>query len=216
MDLLPFISLASTSGFTANTLFIGIGVYIFVRAILLVEHLIKRRLEKSTVDKAHNKRTTADRFVYERLAAELSRLGGERMQVIEFGNGAQNVATIPYIYMTATYEATCLGAVSSADKIQKVLTSLFSTFLLKLEASPYLILNYDQPEKEFPSTVYHYMEQRGARYTLYVSLTNPKSKQMIGFISYDNQCQDKITDEAIKTLRELAASIGTYLTIDSK
>ena len=214
MELLPFINLASSGGFTVNTLFVGLGIYLFVRAVLLVEHIIKKRLEKNTVDKAYNQRAKADRFVYERLVAVLAQLGGERIQVVEFGNGTQNIATIPYIYLTATYEVTCLGAVSAADKMQKVLASLFSTFLIKLAASTHLILQCDKPEEGFPATVYHYMEQRGALRTLYVPLFNQRTKQAIGYISFDNNNLKSFTEESIKALQELSVSIGTYLSMD--
>jgi len=106
-----------------------------------------------------------------------------------------------------------LGVETFADKMQRVLTSLFGKFLIRLSTEQYLILSTAEQNTDYPPNVYHYMTSRKTQSALYVSLLNPKNKEMIGYICYDNNDQT-IADETIARMKSLADSVSMLLAFD--
>ena len=214
MDVLPFLSLATKEDFSIGAVLIGVCIYLIVKAIKFAES----RIEKHGDMKGLAKRKEANAAIYGMLLDRLANIGGERLLVFEFSNGTKTVAKIPYEYLSATYEATCLGKPSAANKMQNILTSLFSTFLLSLSGLPYLILHLANQDPKVPPSVYHYMNERNAAHSMNVPIVNPRTRQMIGIISWDvgsgwdGDGGSGFTEDAITQLRALSASIGAYLT----
>jgi len=214
LDIISLIGAVTAQGFSVNSLIFAVGIYVIIKAIQIAENIIKKRLDSDVKIKATNKRKKANEVIYDNITEALVKFGGERIMVIEFSNGNKNVATIPYIYMDATYEVVRLGVETFADKMQRVLTSLFGKFLINLSMEQYLILSTVEQNTDYPPNVYYYMTTRKTQSTLYVALLNPKNKDMIGYICYDNNDQ-KLTDENIARMRSLADSISMLLAFGS-
>ena len=211
MEFLPFFDLAAKENFSIGTLLIGFCIYLIVKAIKFAES----RMEKHGDIKGIAKRKEANAEVYGLLIKALSNIGDMRLMAIEFSNGTKTVAKIPYEYLSATYEATSLGCPSAANKMQNILTSLFSTFLTRLASSSVYMLHLNDQDPMIPPSVYHYMNERGAQRSMNIPLQNPKTRQMIGYLCWD--CDEGADfsgkdSDALEELKALALIVGAYLT----
>ncbi|MCL2157660.1 MAG: hypothetical protein FWH54_06530, partial [Methanobrevibacter sp.] len=70
----------------------------------------------------------------------------------------------------------------------------------------------NQDDKITPAT-YSLINKRFANKSLYIAITDRRSKKMIGLLSYDISDSEGFSEIAITTLRKLAAQLSVYLTL---
>ena len=111
------------------------GVFIWLAIQLsqiLVQYIKKKTLHKSH-DKLMDARTTASRSIHALLVDLLTDLQAERLNVIEFSNSVMSVAYMPFRYMTCTYEVHDHDRLPVGHTVDKLSTSLFTSFFTELQ-----------------------------------------------------------------------------------
>ena len=209
-----FQTVANNSHFSVDTVFGAIVIFILVRIISILEGYVKKFFDKNEHRKGIIQRERADNVIYHIISTTLSVLGGERIQVFEFHNGTRTIAMIPWTYMSCSYEAVQLGAPPKAELFQRILTTLYSSFLRKVALNSMLALNVNNKDETLPENTYELMNLRGALKSLYIKMVDPKTQEVIGFIAYDNNT-DGFSENAITTIRKIASQIALTLTLST-
>ena len=204
-------AIQNVSGIAALIITVGITVFIKFFDIIFVE--ITKQFEKKERIKGILKREDADIHIQDILNTALFTLGGDRLQVIEFTNTVKTVASLPFKFMTVTYESYALGKQPAADTIKNELTSLHSSFLSRLYSNSFVVLNMENQDEKITPATYSLINKRFASKSLYISITDRRSKKMIGLLSYDISDLEGFSEIAITTLRKLAAQLSVYLTL---
>ena len=194
-------------------LIITVGITILIKSFDVIFMAITKHFEKKERIKGILKREDADNHIQDILNTALATLGGDRLQVIEFTNTVKSVASLPFKYMTVTYESYSLGKLPAADTIKNELTSLHSSFLSRLYTNSFFVLNLEKQDDTITPATYSLIDKRSAIQSLYISISDRKSKRMIGLLSYDISATEGFSEIAITTLRKLAAQLSVYLTL---
>ena len=214
MDIAAIIAtIAKDSTSVAGTVALTIGIIISLKFIDLAFGRMEKNFDKRERIKGILKRENANEHIQDILNTALATLGGDRLQVIEFTNTVKTVASLPFKYMSVTYESYALGKQPAADTIKNELTTLHSTFLSRLYINSFFALNISRPDDKITPATYSLMGKRFASQSLYVTITDRKSKEMIGLLSYDISSRDGFSEVVITTLRKLAAQLSVYLTL---
>jgi len=209
-----FQGITTNSHFSFDTVIAAVVIFVLVRIITLLESYVKKFFDKNEHRKGIIQRERADNVIYHIISTTLTALGGERIQVFEFHNGTRTIAMIPWTYMSCSYEAVQLGAPPRADVFQKILTTLYSSFLRKIAVNSMLALNVNNKDDTLSENTYELMNLRGATKSLYVKMVDPKTQEIIGFVSYDNN-NEGFSETAITAIRKIASQIVVTLTLST-
>ena len=203
-----------SSGTSVGSYAIAGGIYLVYRLMDLLFHLFRNSMDKSIKIKGIVNRDEADDVISGLLdgAMGTTLMEGERVQVIEFTNTVKNVALVPFLFMTCTYESFSLGKRSMAHIIDNKPTSLCGMYIRKLQLQTLAVIDLDNRDMSLGG-IYDLLEQRGATKNLALAIRSPLSKKMIGYISYDTNDAGDFSDAAITLLRNLSGQIGTLLTL---
>jgi hypothetical protein len=199
------------------------GIYSIILAVIvwfiwrLLDIILKRIQTRSTMtdkNKGIAVRERANSIIQNLLTDAMSTLKGLRIQIIEFSNGEKNIASVPFQYMSCTYESYALGLQPAAHVCQKVMTSLYAVFLTKLSNSTHsaMILDIDAPLPDFPSNNYDLMRSRHATKSMYVLLRTPVTRKPIGYIVFDANEGIELMS-AMDTLKKMGNQVETLLTM---
>lgn len=186
----------------------GIFIYIVVRLANIGISYLSTKVKNKKHDKLLDLREGIDTKVYSKISQYLTNHHGTRVQVIEFTNSVMSVAYLPFRYMSCTYEVVSYGFKPEAKIIDKLSTSLFSPFLMKLSKESVIILDDDSAD-ELSGSVHDIFTQIGSKYELCAILRTNKAKN-IGFICFCKETEFSSRDKQdIKTLAsELSALLG--------
>ena len=214
MDIASIASiLAGNKGVGIGTIMFALFVIFIIKGFDFFLEFIKKRFDKKENIKGVLKREEANTLVYELIASSLATMGGKRIQVVEFSNGTRNIVLVPYIYMSCTYEAFAPGQSPTAQKLQRVLTSLYGVFLAKLALSTFIVLNNDKRDPNIPPNIYTLIDERGTTVSLYIKITEPSTHKVIGYMSYDSEDPNGFSEKEIQTLRTLSTQVGMLITL---
>ena len=204
-------AIQSLTGIAA--LVITIGVTIFIKFFDIILAAITKHFDARERIKGILKRENANEHIQDLLNLSLTSLGGDRLQVIEFTNSVKTVASLPFKYMSVSYESYAHGKYPAADTIKNELTSLHSTFLTRLRNNSFFILNLEKPDATITPATYAMVSKRSALQSLYITITDRRSNEQIGLLSYDISNRGGFSETDITTLRKLAAQLSVYLTL---
>jgi len=207
-------ALTSSGPLSATTVVIAIFVLLMAQSGKLIGDGIRIIFDKRNKVKGIILRDNADTVIYEHISAALASMDGERIMVVEFSNGNKNVSLIPYTYMNCVYEVYKPGKASAANTIYKTFTHLYAIFLSKLLMSPHSIMAVGNADREnIPSNILELMAQRGSENALYGKIMDPRTKKMIGFVSYDHNTTIGFTEHEVTTVKNIATTVGAVITM---
>ena len=215
MELASIIQTLTTSGpLSISTLLVAVIILLLAQSGRLVGEGIRFIVDKRNKVKGIILRDNADSVIYEHISAALASMDGERIMIIEFSNGNKNITLIPYTYMNCVYEVYKPGKASAANTIYKTFTHLYSIFLTQLSNSPHSLMAVgvgDDPN--IPSNILELMAHRGSEHALYGKIIDPRSKKMIGFVSYDHNATMGFTEHEMTSVKNIAATVGAVITM---
>ena len=198
-----------------RSIVIGMALFFLYRVLDTLYKRFRDSMDRTIKIKGVVKRDEVDKVVSGLLDGTMGTLDGDRIQVVEFTNSVKNVALVPYLYMTCTYESCAVGKRTMSNLIQNVPTSLVGLLIKRLSLSKvsYVILDLDNRDPALPAKAYELLDQRMATKCFYVPLCSPLSKKIIGFICYDTNDVGDFSDKVITLLRGVSGQIGTLLTL---
>lgn len=193
----------------------GITVVLSAIVIYTVCRLIKMQFDKladNNSKKAHDKalelRSEIDEQVYLLIDEFMNRHEGTRIQVIEFTNTVISVAYLPFRYMSCTYEVVGYGHRPKANYIDKLSTSLFSPFLIRLGQSTHLEVT-EESSKQYSGALQDLFDQIHCKRMISVMLKSSKGK-CIGCVCLYKETNSTPSDapDLITLGHELSALLG--------
>lgn len=194
-----------------------IAVFVMVELVKICLSTLQKSVDKKTrmndVFEREQKRERANNVLYDVLETARLDMEGDRIQVCEFSNGTQALSFLPYKHIDVTYEANRRDLAPISDKMSRVLTSLFGMFLTRLRDSSLVVLHLNDKDKEIPPSVYHFMDVRGSLNSLSSIIRNPSTKQAVGYVNLDRANDKPFSEDVGKKLKNLAVTIGTYITL---
>lgn len=187
-------------------------LYMVITLFNLFIQWLKNRNSIKSHDEGIKKRFEVDVKIHALLRDFQQCHNCQRVHVVEFSNSVMSVAYLPFRYMNCTYEAHDLDVKYTAKFIDKLSTSLFSTFFVRLRDEDTLQLDTENPDPTLGGAVYDVMINSGERYGLYCLITY-KDKP-IGYVAM--RSEDPFTNEDSEDLEELAAKLLILLTVCEK
>lgn len=169
---------------------------------------IKKYLENKAAikDKIHTDAANHRKIVTPQIRKELKHLAEEthadRTLLFEFSNGSSNLVGLPFLYLTATCEILTPTTESVSQKYQKLNTTLFATFLEKLEDKGYYYCHDIEDIKEVEPMLYFFMKPNKVKSMLFYSLYGVE--ETIGFIVITSTDTKEFTRE--DTLSKVACT----------
>ena len=209
-------ALTSSGPLSATTLIVAIVILVLAQSGKLIGDGIRLIFDKRNKMKGIILRDNADNVIYEHISAALASMEGERIMIVEFSNGNKNVSLLPYTYMNCVYEVYKPGKSSAANTIYKTFTHLFSIFLTRLLNSPHSIMAVGVNSMESgnaASNILELMAKRGSEQALYSKIIDPRTKKMIGFVSYDHNGTLGFTEFEVTTVKNVATTVGAVITM---
>lgn len=185
---------------------------IFLYTVIKFINLGFDKLSAVSRNKQHDRllelRAQVDEEVYERISKFLTDHNGIRLVVAEFTNSVTSVAYLPFKYMSGTYEVTAYGTKPQSTKVDKLSTSLFSTFLTQLARAGTMLVT-DEVALAASGTVHDIFERYECQNQLCAILKTPSGKA-IGFVAFgtDKPVTDKDTQDIKHLATELSALLG--------
>lgn len=206
---------ALESGYGVLVLITTVALTIFVKFFDVILAALTKYFSKREKLKGVLKREQADLTIQELLNTALYSLGGERIQVIEFSNTVRNIALVPFMYMTCTYESYVPGKQAAANTVKNELTSLYAQFLSRLRSNSFVAVNAESPDDSLSRSIYSLQGSRFASKSLYVPIIDDRSKKMIGYVSYDVSSIGGFSEKELVAIRGLASQLSILLTLGS-
>lgn len=186
-----------------------------IMAIIMFKILVERFTDKGR-KKDHDlriaKRFEVDEQIYKLLYDFQVKHSCERVHVVEFSNSVTSVAYLPFRYMNCTYEVHDFSVPNKAKFIDKLSTSLFTPFFVKLKQNPTVALDINNPDKEMGGAVYDTMQNSGEQYGLFTLLLS--KDRPIGYVAMRSSAQFNQRDEG--DLRELSGKVSSLLSVYDK
>lgn len=194
----------------------GLFLYILIRLSgILIDYLQNKYSTKKTKSDHEATMVLRDEVntqVTTLLNEYFPKFDGDKIQVIEFSNSVTSVAYLPFKYMSCTYELTGLGISSTATTIQKLPTSLYTTFFAKLYENPYCLVDITDPEAvHYSGAFYSLMEENGAVCILCSMILDTNGKAL-GYVSIEDS-ENNFTDEDKERVHDLASKLSLVLSI---
>lgn len=174
--------------------------------------LVPDKKSREAHDEAMNMRYKIGVEVQYLLDHYLDHFDCESIHVVEFGNSQINLGYLPFRYMTCTYESCKLGVRGIGPKIDKLSTSLFTTFFTRLDENTWCIYSMDNPE-EICGTMRDWMEDNKQSSALHCAIRTHTGK-FIGYVTITNK--QKYTDEDIEDIQSLAEQLSALIGILDK
>lgn len=194
----------------------GIMAVICAIFIMMAVKLFIRNLNDKNDRHAHNtgiaKRFEIDEEVQKLLYKFQEVHECERVHVVEFSNSVVSVAYLPFRYMNCTYEVHDFSVPTKAKFIDKLSTSLFTPFFLKLKEKPVLKLDAKNPDKKLGGAVYDVMINSGEQFGLFTLILN--KNRPIGYVAMRSSKDFNKSDES--DLTELSAKLSILLGVLDK
>ena len=189
----------------------AIFLYVCIRLINIFFKFLEKKVGEKKHDKLLDERSRVSCEIQFLIEQFLEEHGGDRVQVIEFSNSVTSVAFLPFKYMSCTYECYALGKAPTGYMIDRVSTSLFTTFFQSMQDVPYRI--FDTHDKSVPmgAAKYELVQSQGASQSLCVMLHTPKGK-CIGYITMKRD-EGEFSTKDVKGIQILAEQVSALLSV---
>ena len=138
---------------------------------------------------------------------------GNRVMVIEFSNSDSSVAYLPFKFMTCTYEVCRQKLFPMAQKINRLTTSLFTTFFSSLNQNDYCIFDMKSKDVRMGGAMYDLMLEQKEKKSLCVMMYTLKGKAL-GYVTLKKD--EDFTENDIKGIQLLAKQISALLSVTDK
>lgn len=158
-------------------------------------------------------RTKISKDIQQLISTTLDDMGWERIHIVEFSNSMMSVAYLPFRYMTCTYEVFCLGKTGTGSKIDRLSTSLFTSFFTKLHDNGWCLMDLDKPETAACGAMKDLMVSNGETKSLSAGIVSPKGKSL-GYVSVKNE--KGFSEEDIEAILTLADQVAVLLGVVDK
>lgn len=158
-------------------------------------------------------RTKISRDIQQLISTTLNDMNWERIHIVEFSNSMMSVAYLPFRYMTCTYEVFCLGKTGTGSKIDRLSTSLFTSFFTKLHDQGWCLMDLNNPETNICGAMKDLMVSNGETKSLSAGIVSPKGKSL-GYVSVKNE--KGFTQEDIEAILTLADQVAVLLGVVDK
>jgi len=197
-------------GIGSGILFVVLACLIGFMLILIktFPNAIRSYYEKQTRDhiiQAANRKNISQEII-SILSEDVINMGLKRALVFEYSNGTSNIAGLPFLYINATYEKDKMGIMSISQDLQRINTSLFATFISKLEEDNLMCFKLGDIEDEYP-VLYTVLSQHGIKSAIYYMLYGVYSP--VGFVCYEYDENDR--DILVKNIADSAQRINLLL-----
>jgi hypothetical protein len=132
--------------------------------------------------------------------------GGERVTVMEMHNHAENLASVPFFYMSCSYEAFKPGMTPVSGVLRQISASLYSQFFSDLQREPYLVVDTSSPSAS--RTAYELVLAQGSTKSLCAAMRDAHGRA-IGYVALKKE--GDITDFDITSTKAAAGQIEALL-----
>ena len=191
----------------------GIFLYVVIKVINMFLGHLGEKLSHSQHDKLIDTRVKLGEQIQTLIESFLEMSNASRVSVIEFSNTLMSVAYLPFRYMTCTYEVHDLGKASMGHKIDRISTSLFTPFFVKLQENPCCLFDINDKKTLVGGAMCDLMKEQGEHLALCISLTTAKGKA-IGYIQATSDTE--FTDYDIALIKTLGNQVSLLLSIGDK
>ncbi|MDR1913007.1 MAG: hypothetical protein LBQ68_00790 [Clostridiales bacterium] len=131
-----------------------------------------------------------------------------RILIFEFHNGASNLHSLPFIYMTCNYETSKRDIVSMGQSLKAIPITLYTHLFDNLQKNPYVILDIENPNYEITKSGYDLLTFQDEKKAIFILLRDVKYKTL-GFIAiYKN---DNFSDKDIEVAKDISGRLGSLL-----
>lgn len=191
----------------------AIFLYAAIRLINMGLNVLSEKLSRNKHDKLIDARLNLGNKIQALIEHYLVISHASRVSVIEFSNTLMSVAYLPFRYMTCTYEVHDFGKTAMGHKIDRISTSLFTPFFMKLQANPCCLFDINDKSTLVGGAMCDLMKEQGEHLALCIALTTPRGKA-IGYIQATSD--DKFDDKDIADIKVLGEQVSLLLSIEDK
>jgi hypothetical protein len=173
--------------------------------------------EKEEHDKLIEIRKSIDGSINTALERVLMRTNADRAFIFEFHNGGANLAGLPFLKMSNTYEVVSVGVTPKRYSCEQMSLSMYSNLIGQIISNRYIVIDTSTKDERLQSICYETLLAQKIRSCILVRITDIKGK-VLGYCGVDFIGKDKQVDESsdIKIIEELAIEVGALLTIEDK
>lgn len=191
---------------------VAIFIYIIIRVVNIAFNIAENKISNAKHDQRLELRNEMSTKIQYMITDFLEKHDGRRVQVIEFSNSVMSIAYLPFKYMTCTYEAYIPELRSSGRYIDKISTSLLTTFFDKLQDEDVFevdVHNYDELHKVGGAMcdLMHDIDED----TCICMLMKSVKGTPVGYVSFFKD--GNYTEDDIQDLKTLASSISIMLCV---
>lgn len=188
----------------------AIFLYIVIRFINLGFKYLSDKLGDRAHDQHLDIRNSVNEKIQKLLQNAINQLDVKRIEVIEFSNSVMSVANMPFKYMTCTYEVYKLGETAVGHKIDRISTSLFTSFFAKLQSQEYFIFKLTEENHQLYGAMYDLLHEQHETQSLCDMMKTNKGKA-IGYVTMKKDKDFTSTD--IETIQSLSERICALLSV---
>lgn len=158
-------------------------------------------------------RTKISRDIQQLINTTLNEMDWERIHIVEFSNSMMSVAYLPFRYMTCTYEVFCLGKSGTGAKIDRLSTSLFTTFFTQLHDTGWCLMDLNNSDSQVCGAMRDLMISNNETKSLSAAIVSPKGKSL-GYVSVKDE--KGFSQEDIEAVLTLADQVAVLLGVVDK
>lgn len=174
---------------------------------------VPSKKDRDRHDELIDLRTRISKDIQQLISTTLDEMDWERIHIVEFSNSMMSVAYLPFRYMTCTYEVFCLGKSGTGSKIDRLSTSLFTTFFTQLHDTGYCIMDLNDAQSKVCGAMRDLMVSNNETKSLSAAIISPKGKSL-GYVSVKDE--KGFSQEDIEAILTLADQIAVLLGVVDK
>ena len=201
------------SNFGALVILAGISVYLVIRVINIFLGKFEHTNKIKNHDKAIETRNKISEQVQDIIHQFLEDCNGDRVHVIEFSNSIMSVAYLPFRYMNCTYEVYRFGKSPIGHRIDRLSTSLFTSFFRQMEDTLWCVYSVDKKQPSMGGAMYDIMKEEGSKNALCCKLISEKGK-FIGYVALYKD--EEFTDTDILSIQSASKQVSILLSVLDK
>lgn len=188
----------------------AIFLYVVIKFINLGFKYLSNKLGEKTHNNNLDIRNNVNQKIQKLLQTAINQLDVKRIEVIEFSNSVMSVANMPFKYMTCTYEVYKLGETAVGHKIDRISTSLFTSFFAKLQSQEYFIFEGTEENHQLYGAMYDLLQEQKETKSLCDMMKTNKGKA-IGYITMTKT--EDFTEADIETIQSLSERVCALLSV---
>lgn len=184
-----------------------IFLYTVLKLINIFIRCVELRLDSRNHDTKLGIRESVGTKIQNSITEFLEIHKGNRVQVIEFSNSVMSIAYLPFRYMTCTYESYLPDLRGTAQKIDRVSTSLFTQFLDHFQNEDYSIFDITNHNKMVGGAMYDLMKDMEESRCICSMMKTSRGKSIGYVVMYKDSGFNEDDIEGIQSLRDSVASL---------